>query len=130
MTLIAKIWSAIVETVKTHRAPGWASEPVRRIANYVVGLTVTLGALLIAGTQLTHYVPAKYQGTVTAWIAALTVVSGVVAKVAGAVARSKVFAPATVAGIVAANNIALAVTVNDAPVAVIAEVDPKTIPGY
>jgi hypothetical protein len=126
MTLISKIWSAIVTTIQTHRAPKWAAEPVRRIANYVVGLTVTAGALLVAATQFTHYVPAKYQGTVTAWVAAATVVVGAVAKVAGEIARSKVFAPATVARIAAANGSKVAVRVNNDTV----EVDPNTIPGY
>jgi len=97
MSLVRKIFQAIKETIHTHRAPKWAAEPIRRVANIVVSLTATAGILLVAATQWTSQVPPKYRDTVTAWIAGATVVIGVLAKWAGEIARSKVFAPATVA---------------------------------
>lgn len=131
MTLIGKIWSAVLETIKTHRAPKWVAEPVRRIANYVAGLAVTVGALLVAGTQLTHVVPAQYQDKFTVFLAAATAAVAVAAKVAGEIARSKVFAPLTVEKIKAAALTEALVT----PVVVTAntdaaEVPVSNIPGY
>lgn len=130
MTLIGKIWAAIVETIQTHRAPKWLAEPVRRIANYVVGLTVVIGGLLVAATQFTHLVPAKYQDDFTAFLAVSTVVIATAAKIAGEIARSKVFAPATVAQIEAGVTAAVQAVANadSSPVAT-EEIPVAQIPG-
>lgn len=96
MTLVKKIAVAVVQTIRDHRAPQWAAEPVRKIANRVAGFTVTVTALTVAAVQFTSFVPAKYRDQVTAVVAGIGGVNVVIAKWAGAVARSKVFSPATV----------------------------------
>ncbi len=102
MSLFRKIFRAIKKTIRDHRAPKWVAEPVRRIANYVVALTVAAGAVLVAATAFTDAVPSKYRDQFSAFIVAATAVVAVVAKVAGEIARSKVFAPATYAAAAAA----------------------------
>jgi hypothetical protein len=100
VSLVRKLVKAVRQTIRDHRAPKWVAEPVRRVANYVVALTVVAGAALALATSQANLVPEKYRVEFLAFVASATVVTATVAKVAGEVARSKVFAPATVDRIV------------------------------
>lgn len=95
MKLVAKILGAVVQTIRDHRAPQWAAEPVRKVANRVVGVTVLVTGVLASAALLTDVVPAKYRDQVAAVVAGIGVTNAVIAKYAGRVARSKVFSPAT-----------------------------------
>lgn len=89
------IFSAIVTTIKTHRAPRKYAEPIRMVANKVIGLTALLTAALAVVQSNVSMVPAQYRDRVTAVIVAAGGVLAVVTKVAAEVMRSKVFSPAT-----------------------------------
>ena len=93
---LKKIYRAVVEIIHEDRAPKWVAEPVHRIANYVVGLTVTATAGLAAVANFTNIVPAKYQAEFSGFLVTAGAVVTAVAKWTGEIARNKVFAPDTV----------------------------------
>ena len=90
-----KAIGAFVATIRTERAPQWVAEPVRMIANRVAAFSLTAGTLLVAANTLTTFVPVAYRDKVSALVAAVSVGFAGVTKIAGRVARSKVFSPAT-----------------------------------
>lgn len=95
MKLMKAILSAIVVTIKTHRAPRKYAEPIRVIANKAIGFTAVLtGALAVVQSNVSM-VPAQYRDRVTAVILAAGGVLAAVTKTASEIMRSKVFSPAT-----------------------------------
>jgi hypothetical protein len=95
MSLLRKILQAVVQTIRDHRAPRWAAEPIRSIANRVVSVAAVIAALLVVANEHTDLVPARYRTEASAALAAVAAVLAVVTKVAAEIARSKVFSPAT-----------------------------------
>jgi hypothetical protein len=95
VSLAKKVVAAVVQTIRDHRAPQWFAEPVRTIANRVVGVTVLVTGVLASAALLTDVVPEQYRDQVAAVVAGIGAVNVVIAKWAGEIARNKVFSPAT-----------------------------------
>ncbi len=123
MSLAGKIVAAVVQTIRDHRAPQWAAEPVRKIANRVVAVTVLLTGVLAAAAQLTTVIPAKYRDQMTAVVAGIGAANAVIAKWAGNVARNKVFSPAT-----HERDVEVAKAEAATPEAILAAMNPKLVP--
>lgn len=97
MSLIKQVFAAVNSTIKTHRAPRWAAEPVRAVANRAMGITATITGVLVVANQMSSALPASYRDKASTVLAGFGAFVVVVSKVAAEVARSKVISPATAA---------------------------------
>lgn len=96
MSLVKQVWSAIVTTIQTHKAPKKYAEPIRVITNKVIAAMASITALLAVVNTNIDFVPAKYRDQVTGALAVLGAACIFVTKWASELMRSKVFSPATV----------------------------------
>jgi hypothetical protein len=96
MKLLKAIYQAVVQTIKTHRAPVWVDEPVLAVANRATALLTALTGAAAVVNQFSTLVPAKYRDAVLLGLGSFYSVSAVATRVIAKITRSKVFSPATV----------------------------------
>lgn len=71
------------------------AEPVRKIANIVVGITTAITAIIVMANQWLDILPANQKAKVSAILVTVGVIVGVVSRVAAEFQRNAVYAPDT-----------------------------------